>query len=462
MHNLYYSNLCRSLFAAAIWLTLGSHAVAQDDAQITTNITAALLPTTSPCTAVDKGVATLFSTAEAHNATLATCRAAIREADAATHSAEADRLPDVSASASFTYYGNGRLWNRHFGESTHISMPHYGNNFALKASQVVYAGGAVDAGIRLAEQGAEMTRLSANETRLRTRFLLVGLYLQLHNLRNREQVYLTNAALADSLIVQMKRRREQGVALRNDVTRYELQHEQMLLGASTVSDQRDIVARQLATALGIDTLTNLLPASAFETTTAALPAEASWRQEAADHVMLQRSTLEVDMTRTKEKLERAARLPKVALVAEDHLDGPITTEVPVLNKNINYWFIGVGISYDISSLYKSNRRVRQARLATATAESSHEALHQSISDGVQAACVEYRTACTELRTRLKSVELAQQNYSVVANRYTNGLALVTDLTDAAGVKLDAELSLADARINLVYCYYKLRYAAGKL
>lgn len=458
--NSFFSHHHRLVLASALVTTLGLQAQAQTSAQTSLQ---AIVPTSSPCAAVDQGVATLFRTAEAHNATLATCRAAIAEADAATHSAEANRLPDVSTSLSFTYYGNGRLWNRHFGESTHISMPHYGNNFALKASQVVYAGGAIDAGIRLAEQGAEMSRLSATETAQRTRFLLVGLYLQLHNLQNREQVYLTNAVLADSLISQMKRRREQGVALRNDVTRYELQHEQTLLGASTVADQRDIVVQQLATALGIDTLTNLLPASAFETTTAALPSEASWQQEAAtSHVALQRSTLEVDMTRTKEKLERAARLPKIALVAEDHLDGPITTEVPVLNKNINYWFVGVGISYDISSLYKSNRRVRQAQLATATAESSHEALRQSISDGVQAACVDYRTACTELRTRLKNVELAQQNYDVVSNRYTNGLAIVTDLTDAANVKLDAELALADARINLVYCYYKLKYAAGNL
>ena len=42
--------------------------------------------------------------------------------------------------------------------------------------------------------------------------------------------------------------------------------------------------------------------------------------------------------------------------------------------------------------------------------------------------------------------------------YKNGLALITDMTDAANVKLEAELALVSARINLAYCYYRLKYA----
>lgn len=48
-----------------------------------------------------------------------------------------------------------------------------------------------------------------------------------------------------------------------------------------------------------------------------------------------------------------------------------------------------------------------------------------INDAVQQACVNYRTAESNLRTQQKSVELARQNYQVVSHRYANGLALVT-------------------------------------
>jgi hypothetical protein len=44
----------------------------------------------------------------------------------------------------------------------------------------------------------------------------------------------------------------------------------------------------------------------------------------------------------------------------------------------------------------------------------------------------------------------------------NGLALLTDMLDASNIRLAAELNLEDARINLIYCHYKLRYASHTL
>ena len=81
------------------------------------------------------------------------------------------------------------------------------------------------------------------------------------------------------------------------------------------------------------------------------------------------------MSRTKERLVRSDLLPHVALLAENHLDGPITTEVPPINKNINYWFVGVGVSFNFSEPPKTARnaprhffRRRRARRATQPGE----------------------------------------------------------------------------------------------
>lgn len=408
-----------------------------------------------------QGMEALFRTAESNNTSIHSYRTAVEEADAALHAAEAARLPDVGAQASFSYLGDGRIWNRHYGDATHVAMPHFGNNYVLRAQQVVYAGGAIDGGIRLSELAAQMARLSADENRQRVRMLLVGLYLQLHSLHNRERVYDENIALAGTLIELTRKRRAEGVALHNDLTRYELQREQFVLGRTQAADRRRIAERELATALGADTACALLPEAAFAEVP--LESEEAWQQMASGaHVALRQSALGIDMGLAREKVERAALRPKVALIAEDHLDGPITVEVPTLNKNFNYWFVGVGISYDFSSLYKGRRRVRQAAVATRHARDEHDVARQRVGDAVHAAYVNCQTAQSELRTHLKSVELAVQNYEVVANRYRNGLALVTDMTDAANVRLEAELALANARINLVYNYYCLRYAAGVL
>ena len=61
-----------------------------------------------------------------------------------------------------------------------------------------------------------------------------------------------------------------------------------------------------------------------------------------------------------------------------------------------------------------------------------------------------------------AVELAQQNYDVMNARYLSQLALVTDMVDASNLKLNAELSEVDARINIVYAYYRMKYVAGEI
>ena len=72
------------------------------------------------------------------------------------------------------------------------------------------------------------------------------------------------------------------------------------------------------------------------------------------------------------------------------------------------------------------------------------------------------TSFTDLRTREKSVELADENYAVISHRYENGLALLTEMLDAGSMKLSADLALENARINVVYNYYKMKYLTNTL
>lgn len=216
--------------------------------------------------------------------------------------------------------------------------------------------------------------------------------------------------------------------------------------------------------MGTDSLRlRWLDKEAFDEKYLASSNEVDWQRQAAEHHFgLKSAALAVDMSHTREQLVRSERLPKLALLAEDHLDGPITIGVPPINKNLNYWFVGVGVSYNFSSLYKSKKRLREAQLATTFANDRRTEAMQRVDDAVHAAYVGLGTARTALATCRKRVQLAAENYEIVAKRYQNGLAIMSDLTDAANVKLDAELSLENARINLVQCYYALKYAAHAL
>ena len=83
-------------------------------------------------------------------------------------------------------------------------------------------------------------------------------------------------------------------------------------------------------------------------------------------------------------------------------------------------------------------------------------------NGVQANYTNLLTSYTEVKTQQKQVELALQNYSVVQNRYQHELALLTDMVDAANMKLSAEMALVNARIGMLYNFYKLKYVTNTL
>ncbi|MDE7387744.1 MAG: TolC family protein, partial [Muribaculaceae bacterium] len=170
----------------------------------------------------------------------------------------------------------------------------------------------------------------------------------------------------------------------------------------------------------------------------------------------------VHLRRGAVALVRSERRPKVGLRAGWTIDGPILVEVPPIDRNLSYWYVGVGVSYNLSSLYKSNKSLTRSRIATRRAAEELEAARDNVSMAVRADYLRYLEAYEELKTRTKSVELAERNYCTTATRYSAGMALVTDMLDAANARLDASQQLVNARIDIIYYYYKLLFTTGKI
>jgi outer membrane protein len=409
------------------------------------------------------GIEEMFRLADENSKSIQTYRTGKEVADENLKAAKAQRLPDISASLSGSYWGNGKLWDRDFSNATKIDMPHWGNNFALKAQQVVYAGGAISSGIELAELEKQLAEMDWQKNRQEIRFLLVGHYLNLYKLHNQIEVLHKNLELTDQLIANMQARLEEGTALENDITRYELQRETLRLQLAKVEDACKIANHQLVITLHLPEGTVVQPDTTLNDSRIQTLSEANWQELAAqNNLNLQQAETGIKVNRQRVKMERSERLPKISLVAAEHLDGPITIEVPVLDNNFNYWYVGVGVKYNISSLFKNNRKLKAARLNVRKAQETYELTQEQTNHAVQESYVNFLTSFTDLRTQQKSVELADQNYSVTSNRYQNDLALLTDMLDASNMKLSADLGLVNARINVIYNYYKMKYITHTL
>lgn len=146
----------------------------------------------------------LFQLVESNSKTLQQEKISVEFARKGIEAARTARLPEVMASASVLMNGDVVVMDRDFTNAHGFSAPRWGNSLALEAQQVVYAGGAIDAGIELATLQHRQAQVSEQQRRQQQRFLALGQYLEIFKLKNREQVVHQNIDLTQRLIDDIK------------------------------------------------------------------------------------------------------------------------------------------------------------------------------------------------------------------------------------------------------------------
>lgn len=404
----------------------------------------------------------LFGLVEENSKSLRVAKSGVEAAGHGVDAAKSNRLPDINASLTLTYNGNVVMMDRDFTNATAFSSPHFGNSFVLQAQQVIYSGGALTAGVRAAEIQKQMAENGVAATRSGQRFMAVSQYLELLKADNAIKVYESNIALTEKLIEDIKAKRRQGMALKNDITRYELQLEELKLGLRRMHDARSIMNHQLCNTLGLAQGEIIRP----DTTLMSLSAnesEQDWQNRALlASTELRSAELSTKAAEQQLKLAKSDLLPKLSVMAMDNFSGPYTYDIPPIDNNFNIWYVGVGVQYSLSSLFKSNKKVRRANVALRESRETQQQVAESVDNKMNEAHTLYMQAFADLKTRQKSAQLARENYEVVNNRYLNDLALITDMTDASNIRLSAELDETNARIAIVFAYYKMKYVAGEI
>lgn len=405
----------------------------------------------------------LFTLAETNSVQLHPALSGEEEARREISVAKSERLPDITAGVSISYIGDGFTTKRDFSDYQKAPIPHFGNGVAINVTQPLYTGGAITAGIGMAEAKSTAARYATELSRDNIRLRLAGFYLDIYKYSNLRGVMESNITQARKVLDEMTARYEQGVALQNDITRYELLVSNFELQLVKINNVIDILNRNLAVTAGLPEGTAIRPDTTILDRSLPLAGEAWWQQEAAaNSPSLKLARSGVDISRQAEKIVKSDRLPKIGLQAGWSLDGPILVEVPPINRNLSYWYVGVGVSYNLSSLFKTNKALSKSRAAVLTAQSQLDATAENVSLDIHADYIRYLEAYEELKTQEKSVELADRNYRTTSTRYSADMALITDMLDAANSKLEAEQRLVNARINIIYYYYKLLFTSGKI
>lgn len=407
------------------------------------------------------GVDTVLQRVALHNADVKAARSDFDAARQGISVAESAKLPTLSASLTLNYLGDGTILDRDFSNAMRDKLPHFGNALNVNLYQPLYTGGAITAGIDMARQKAEMASIGVDRQTDISGIEALVRYFNVMKMHNLKKVYAENIALTRRLIADMTVKHNLGTALKNDVTRYELRLSSLTYDSISIDNSISVLNLDLATLLGYDQDTEIIPLDPAEAP--AMMPEAWWLAEARSSSLYLRTIDQSErMANTALKLERAGRLPSIGLVIGDQLSGPVTFEIPAINKNYNAWYAGVSIKYDISSLWTVNKIEKQRRLEIAHILDTRDAAESAIERNVHQAYTAMLQASQMLETQTLNVRLANENYDVVQTRFDNDMALLTDMLDASTAKLDAETRLVNARIDYLLSYYKLKFICGIL
>lgn len=157
------------------------------------------------------------------------------------------------------------------------------------------------------------------------------------------------------------------------------------------------------------------------------------------------------------KSARAENLPSVAFTG-----GYVAADIPKFLTVYNAVNVGVGISYNLSNIWKENSSLRQSQARETQLAATNELLNDNIKLEVNREYQNTDYSKKRIAVFEKSAEQANENYRITKNKYDNGLATMTELLDADAAQIAANVGVINAKADAALAYRKLLQTTGTL
>ena len=157
------------------------------------------------------------------------------------------------------------------------------------------------------------------------------------------------------------------------------------------------------------------------------------------------------------KVAKSNYYPSVSLTG-----GYIALDLQNVVQVENAMNVGLGLSYNLSSLFKNGKEVKAAKSRTLEVQQQHAMLTDAIKVQIAQAREGYELSVKQDKVYTEAVAQADENYRIVKDKYDNGLSDTNDLLEADVEDLVAKINQAYAKANVVLKYYELLEASGQL
>jgi outer membrane protein TolC len=249
-----------------------------------------------------------------------------------------------------------------------------------------------------------------------------------------------------------------GLLARNDLLKAQLQTANMELALLDAQNNLQLANMNMDLMLGLPDKTEIVPDSA----SILQPMPAKTLDEVLQAAIQNRNDITALGLRKKaslvgEKTVRAEYMPSLAATG-----GYIAADIPNFLTITNAVNVGLGVSYNLGSLWKTKAKIQQAEARTRQLAANEEILNDQVRLQVNQAYLNWLSSQKKIEVYAKAVDLAADAYRVIKNKYNNSLATTTDLLDADVAQLQARMNYTNARADEVVAYNRLLQAAGTI
>jgi outer membrane protein len=393
-------------------------------------------------------------------------KAQILEAIAATKEATDRRLPDASVTGSYMFLNSPHINLKTGGTDTangsgSKNQPVKVNSagYALvNLSLPIYAGGRIRYGIESAKYLEQAVSLDAETNKEEVIINSINAFSNLYKARKAEEVVSESLRQAKARAADFANLERNGVMARNDYLKAELQASNIELSLLETEKNRRVATANLDVMLGLPAGTELVP----DSNSLIIPQDArsinEWEQLALQNRKDVASlALREKAAQTGIKATKAEMLPSLALTG-----GYVALYVPNLVTVTNAVNIGVGVKYDIGSIWKNKAKVQQAEARVQQYQANQEALGEGIRVQVTQDYENFLFSVKKIDVYQKAIEQAAENYRITKNKFDNALVTTTDLLDAEVAQLQSWLNATLAKADAAVSYQKLLQTTGTL
>lgn len=371
-----------------------------------------------------------------------------------------------SANASFIY-NHAEIPTTTFtlpGGGSSLQLPKRADAFVGTAAiqELVYGGGKLKYAKESTKLLADVARLDADKSKEEITYAVINTYYSLYKVAQSKKVVDQNLESIAAQIKQAQRFFEQGIVTKNDVLRFQLQQANITLSQMDIESNRKIINYNLDILLGLPEDTELK----ITDPTLSLKSVGSLN-DYISQAMTNRQELKQLDVRNKVadyniKTVRANTLPTVAVGANLYYINPSGNFIPPVNQYLMPVTVGATVSWNIASLWTNKNKVSEAKIEQNEITLQKDVLTDQVKTDINKNFQTYQVAVNKIQVLETSIAQATENDKLLASKYKNNVASVTDRIDAETLLYQAKINLEIAKADAGIAYYTLLKSTGKI